>query len=86
VYVFTNFHKCRLEIHFIPLGKENICYFISAAEEFGVARHRLFAVSDLYDNLNFYKVLECLEDLALVAKQQGNMIFAMTKDVEHIFL
>eukprot|EP01119_Soliformovum_irregulare_P008184 TRINITY_DN2118_c0_g1_i3.p1 TRINITY_DN2118_c0_g1~~TRINITY_DN2118_c0_g1_i3.p1 ORF type:complete len:592 (+),score=142.31 TRINITY_DN2118_c0_g1_i3:191-1777(+) len=50
--------------------KENINYFISALEEHGVARHRLFQVSDIYDNINFYRVLECLEDLAALVEQQ----------------
>jgi len=42
--------------------KENISFFLHAAEEFGVGRHRLFQVGDLFNLLtnNFYKVVECV--------------------------
>jgi hypothetical protein len=53
--------------------KANILLFLHAAESFGVARYRLFQVADLLDNRNFVKVIECLEDLALVVERIKNM-------------
>jgi hypothetical protein len=56
--------------------KENISFFINAVEEYGVPRHRLFQASDLVENLNFYRVLECLEDLATLftAETEGTTL------------
>jgi hypothetical protein len=37
-----------------------------AAAEIGVEGNKLFQISQLYDNMNFFRVLECLEELAFV--------------------
>lgn len=62
--------------------KENIHFFINAVEEhvarfdeenrlLDVLRHKLFTVTDLYENQNFFKVIECMEGLAMLAIQSG---------------
>jgi len=52
-------------------GKENISHFINAVEEFGVPRHRLFEVNDLFLGRNFFKVVECIEHVGAIAQAKG---------------
>lgn len=48
-------------------SKSNIFYFLSAAEQLGIQRHRLFKVSDLVDlnRKGFLRVVECIEEVSL---------------------
>ena len=52
-------------------SKENIYIFLQALEEMNIPRHKIFQVSDLHDNYNFFRVLQCLESVSEVAKESG---------------
>eukprot|EP01119_Soliformovum_irregulare_P020718 TRINITY_DN6765_c0_g1_i1.p1 TRINITY_DN6765_c0_g1~~TRINITY_DN6765_c0_g1_i1.p1 ORF type:complete len:1125 (-),score=348.96 TRINITY_DN6765_c0_g1_i1:27-3344(-) len=48
--------------------KENILYFLAAVQSMGLPRHLLFSVDDLYLNRNFFRVVECLDNFALLTE------------------
>jgi len=54
--------------HFFKL-KENILYFLDAVVYYGVAKYKMFQVTDLWDNANLVKVVECLAALAQTAAE-----------------
>lgn len=47
--------------------RENIMFFLQACEDIGIPRYKIFAIPDMIENKNFFKVLECLEELAVLA-------------------
>lgn len=51
-------------------SKSNIFYFLTAAEQLGVQRHRLFKTSDLIDKnrRQFLKVVETLEEMSIFSE------------------
>jgi len=51
--------------------RENIEFFILAASDYGVPRHRLFHPPDLCDNDCMVTVVECLAELARVSYKKG---------------
>ncbi|GAM27408.1 hypothetical protein SAMD00019534_105840 [Acytostelium subglobosum LB1] len=51
---------------------ENLNFFLAAlTEEFGIPRHKMFQVSDLYEYGNKVRVVECLLALSQVAEARG---------------
>eukprot|EP01130_Rhizamoeba_saxonica_P016478 TRINITY_DN7626_c0_g1_i1.p1 TRINITY_DN7626_c0_g1~~TRINITY_DN7626_c0_g1_i1.p1 ORF type:complete len:708 (-),score=155.76 TRINITY_DN7626_c0_g1_i1:72-2132(-) len=51
--------------------KENINFFLGAIEDYGIRKHRLFYVNDLWSNLNLVNVIMAIHDLALLANERG---------------
>eukprot|EP00027_Filamoeba_sp_ATCC50430_P016850 CAMPEP_0168571736 /NCGR_PEP_ID=MMETSP0413-20121227/17521_1 /TAXON_ID=136452 /ORGANISM="Filamoeba nolandi, Strain NC-AS-23-1" /LENGTH=753 /DNA_ID=CAMNT_0008604661 /DNA_START=30 /DNA_END=2291 /DNA_ORIENTATION=+ len=51
--------------------KENVGFFIDAAAEYGVPKHKLFSVNDLWENASMVNVIECLAALAEVSASKG---------------
>jgi len=51
--------------------KENIQFFIGSIEDYGVPKHRLFYVNDLYENRNIVNVVFSLVALAKIASDNG---------------
>lgn len=49
--------------------RENIMFFLHAVEDFGIPRYKIFSIPDLLENKNFFKVLECLEELAAITEE-----------------
>lgn len=62
--------------------RENIMFFLHACEDVGITRHKIFSIPDLLENKNFFKVLECMEELALIA-QEENAGIPPLKPIEH---
>lgn len=52
------------------LKKQNIVYFLNSLENFGLPRHKQFQIADLYEPEKFYRVIECLEALAIIHHRQ----------------
>ncbi|GMT15171.1 hypothetical protein PFISCL1PPCAC_6468, partial [Pristionchus fissidentatus] len=60
----TNFHtRPKMAFH----QMENISNFLESAKAYGVPDITLFQTVNLFENKDFYKVIECLRDLAGVA-------------------
>lgn len=51
--------------------RENIMFFLHACEDVGITRHKIFSIPDLLENKNFFKVLECLEELAIISQEEN---------------
>jgi len=51
--------------------KENISFFLTAVEEYGVPKHQLFLVQDLWERKNIVNVVLCLAALAQKAEEKG---------------
>jgi len=51
--------------------KENIHFFLLALADYGIGRHRIFLLSDLFENKNMVNVVESLAELARVANSRG---------------
>ena len=53
--------------------RENIMFFLHACEDVGIPRYKIFAIPDLLENKNFFKVLECMEELAIVGEKDSGL-------------
>ena len=53
--------------------KENIYFFLSAIEDFGIPKYKLFRDVDLFEGTGIVKVVECLCDLASLAHSKKNL-------------
>lgn len=62
--------------------RENIMFFLHACEEIGIPRYKIFAITDLIENKNFFKVLECMEELAIIAENDKS-VTAVLKPIEY---
>jgi hypothetical protein len=51
--------------------KENISFFLEAVEDFGVPKHKIFLVDDLWENKSIVNVVICLAALAERAAEKG---------------
>jgi hypothetical protein len=66
--------------------RENIMFFLQSCEELLLPRHKLFAIPDLMENKNLYKVLECIEELAIIAERDCLTPIVMKPITEDILL
>lgn len=51
--------------------RENLEMFLKGCEKYGLKRHDLFQVNDLYERKNLYTVVNCLFALGGMAKKKG---------------
>lgn len=51
--------------------RENIMFFLQSCEDLALPKHKIFSIPDLMENKNYYKVIECLEELAFTAEREG---------------
>lgn len=65
--------------------RENIMFFLHACEDVGIPRYKIFTIPDLLENKNFFKVLECMEELALIAAEDKAGLPELKPVLEGIF-
>jgi hypothetical protein len=65
--------------------RENIMFFLHACEDISIPRYKIFAIPDLLEGKNFFKVLECMEELALIAEQDKPSLPILKPVVNGIF-
>ncbi|GFT50335.1 calponin-3 [Nephila pilipes] len=51
--------------------RENLEMFLKGCEQYGLKRHDLFQVNDLYEKKNLYTVVNCIFALGGMAKKKG---------------